>query len=329
MEGKELKLGFWRRVKISVCDFDKYYLVAIEKAPRTFLYLLKLFLIFALIYAFALSYKLMQGMQNIKSQISDAPEFSFANNTFTIESDEPYIIENSDTVRIKIILSNDKSFENYENERFNGILIVLNNNQIMMRQSNENERIYDYEAVAVRYNVNELTKQNVIDLLGNHNILTTLFLYLFMTLFGTYFLYMIVVVFGVAIVGFAFARVVRLPLKFQPIFSMAGSSITLPTILNLIYVVVNLLTGFTIQNFDVMYILISYVYMMAAILLLRSNLIKNDNIKETIEKEMALNYNLNKRQEKPVEKPDDKEDEKNNKEKENKKEEQKEVGTES
>ena len=61
---------------------------------------------------------------------------------------------------------------------------------------------------------------------------------------------------------------------------MAASAISLSVILNLIYIIVNVLTGFTMEYFQIMYTLISYIYMISAILIMRSNLIRINPINQ-------------------------------------------------
>ena len=55
---------------------------------------------------------------------------------------------------------------------------------------------------------------------------------------------------------------------------MALHALTLPTILNLIYIIVNLYTGFNIEYFQVMYSAISYVYIITGILMIKADFIK-------------------------------------------------------
>jgi len=55
---------------------------------------------------------------------------------------------------------------------------------------------------------------------------------------------------------------------------MAFYALTLSIILNIIYLAVNILTGFTITYFGIGYNLISYIYLVTAILIIKSDLIK-------------------------------------------------------
>ena len=113
------------------------------------------------------------------------------------------------------------------------------------------------------------------------------------------------------------SKMAKISLSYSQSLTIAISSLTLPIILNLIYTCVNLVNGFTMPHFQLMYGLVSYVYVVAVVLILRSDLIKKKQlIKATIEiKE------LEKQMENREEKKEDEEeqDNKDNEEKDNNK----------
>jgi len=65
----------------------------------------------------------------------------------------------------------------------------------------------------------------------------------------------------------------KLRLRYKATFSLGAHAITLPVILNLIYVIINTYTGFTINNFQWMYTSISYIYVVVAILMIKTEII--------------------------------------------------------
>jgi len=73
--------------------------------------------------------------------------------------------------------------------------------------------------------------------------------------------------------GFVFARIVRLKLKFKATFNIGVHALTLPIILNLIYIIVNTYSGFTVTYFGWMYTTISYIYVAVAILMIKAEII--------------------------------------------------------
>lgn len=163
-------------------------------------------------------------------------------------------------------------------------------------------------------------KSEFIDLISGTNIM---YVYL---LFGlTIFIYMFIVYLVSNLVdavilgalGYVFARIVKLRLKFKATFIMGIYALTLPIILNLIYIVVNTLTGFTISYFQWMYTTISYIYIAVAILMIKTEIInqklqlmKIEQIQKEIPKEEIVEEENKK--EKEEEKTKDKEDKKEN-----------------
>ena len=78
-----------------------------------------------------------------------------------------------------------------------------------------------------------------------------------------------------AALGFIISRLVGLRIRFAANFSMGVHALTLSIILNIIYIIVNSITGITVKYFQLMYTLISYIYVVASILIIRSEFIKN------------------------------------------------------
>ena len=84
-------------------------------------------------------------------------------------------------------------------------------------------------------------------------------------------------------------------------------------ILSTIYSVVYSLTGFVIEYFDIMYLLVSYIYIIAAILIIKSDLIKQQMELQKIYKvEKEVKKELEEQRENKEK--DEKEDEKKDKE---------------
>ena len=73
--------------------------------------------------------------------------------------------------------------------------------------------------------------------------------------------------------GYLFARIMRMKLRFKATYNIGLHALTLPIILNLIYIIVNTLTGFTIEYFQWMYTTISYIYVAVAILMIKTEII--------------------------------------------------------
>lgn len=78
----------------------------------------------------------------------------------------------------------------------------------------------------------------------------------------------------ISILGLIVSRLAGIILKYKPIFVMSVYALTLPIFLNCIYIVVNTLTGFTIDYFQIVYNVIAYIYIITAILIIKTDFIE-------------------------------------------------------
>ena len=115
--------------------------------------------------------------------------------------------------------------------------------------------------------------------------------------------------------------VLKMKMRYVALFNMSIYALTLSTILNIVYLLINIFTNFTIEYFSVMYITVATIYLLAAILIINSELIKKQaEVMKIIEAEKIVKKELkDKEKEEKEEKPEDKkEDSKEDKEKEEK-----------
>lgn len=125
--------------------------------------------------------------------------------------------------------------------------------------------------------------------------------------FATYFIFGLFDALLVCIVGIIVSRIIRIRLKYKPIYIMSIYALTLSIILNCIYIIANTFTGFTIEYFGLVYNVIAYIYIVTAILMIKTDfieqqgeLIKILNEQEKIRREHEQDNNEN-----PDEKPDE------------------------
>ena len=276
---KEIRLSFFKRLKMSIFDFDKYHIIASEGLGRAMMYLVKLILIFSLIISLASVLKFSQIMDEAMGYVNDqVPNFYFSDNIFHIESDEDVIIENHEYTDFKIILSNSETYDENTLRDFDGIAIALTKNNILLKQANSTSIIeQSYEEIANSYDLNQVNKETFLGLgtgQAGYTILGNVFGVVFIATFLTYFMTGILDTIALSLLGFIITRIIRLPLKYGATYSISISAITLSVIINLIYMIVNLFTGFVIPYFQIMYTLVSYVYLIAVLLIMRSEILK-------------------------------------------------------
>ncbi len=275
---EEKKPGFFKKLWTSIRDFEKYEEFAADKIISAIKYILILILIFIMIVTLAYTFKFYNVVSDVKEYISEQiEEISLENGKLTISSKEPIIIENEKSIVPIIIIDTDKYAdpEKYL-EKINlydtGILVLHDKITISNNLLAQDQSIY-YSNIFTE-NINN--KEELINLISGNKMM-----YTYMLFFVTVFVYLFIIYFSSNIVdaivlgalGYIFARIVKLRLRFKATFNIGIHALTLPIILNLIYIMVNTFTNFTISYFQWMYTTVSYIYVAVAILMIKTEII--------------------------------------------------------
>ena len=77
-----------------------------------------------------------------------------------------------------------------------------------------------------------------------------------------------------AVFGYLTTWIARIKMRFLPVWNMAIYSLTLSVLLNMIYIGVNIFIDFNMEYFQVMYISVAAIYLVAAIFLLKTEFMK-------------------------------------------------------
>lgn len=310
------KTNFFKEALKSIKDLDKYEDFAIEPPKKAFKYFFILVLMFSIIISCFYSYKIVNSLRSIYTNLKDIlPEFSYSNGIITDNLEEQLIIEDYENSLGKIIINT--KIENAETDEYieNGSvgILILKDRFIILSNDTMGQVVYKYSDLANNYGVTEFNKQDLINFVDNLNIVSiyaTVYFAIWIYMFIIYFLSILVDTVILSVLAYVVARISRIKLKFAPSFNIAVHSITLPVLLNLIYIIVNLFTGFEIKYFQLMYSTISYIYVIVSILMIKTDF---------IQRQMEL-MKLAQEQEKVKEEMKRKEDEKKEKQKkENKK----------
>lgn len=144
---------------------------------------------------------------------------------------------------------------------------------------NELKSVQSYDEFFMDYDMPDSIKEQAISVLENteeYQILPTYFVTNFIINFSVYFIITILDVLLLVLLAYVSIMFSRIRFKNNVLFNIASSAITLSVVLKGIYLVINALTGFTIEYFDIMYTSVAYIYMLAAILIIKSDFIKNE-----------------------------------------------------
>lgn len=179
-----------------------------------------------------------------------------------------------------------------------------------------------YEDISKNQNINGLSKQQILDYTNSSTmILIYITFFVITVVFGliAYSIQILLDIFLLSIIGLIMSKIAAVKLKYKEIFNMSIYALTLSIVLYLIYICVNITTGFTIKYFDLAYEIISYIYIITAILMIKSDLIKQQiEIGKIVEEQKKVREEK-KQEDNEEEKPkEDKEEKKEKKDKEEK-----------
>ena len=278
---KQKKSNFFIKVKNAVFNFDEYKTFAEEKISKSILYLVFLMIIFSVIITTCITIKMVEKVNIAKNKIEEkCPEFGFENSILIINGENKEFIIDLEESYFGIIINSEK--ENIEDipeaNNYQSFVAILKD-KLVLKNNNSVQNTITYEALSERIDLNNLNKQTVIEVLSSNAVIVgyiVFFIVLLISLFITLSLIIVLYVFMLSLVGFVLSRIIRVRLKYSSIFNISIYSITLSTILYLIYMVINMFTGFKIIYFDIAYRAISYIYLTTALLIIKSDLIKQN-----------------------------------------------------
>ena len=321
---KTKKQGFFKSVKNSIFNFDSYQEFALEDMKKGIGYFLKLLVIFSIIVSIIFSVlQVTKTIPTVKNFIAnDLPNFSYSNGILNVESDDAVTIDKiADNV---LVIADTKDLDETKIKEYKdkidlydvGILILKDKIYIKNSLSSEGIQEMPMSNLGSIYGKNEFTKQDVVNDINSVNMISlciSLILTVFLGFFITYLIISILDIIILALLSNIIAMLLRVRMKVSALVNISVHAMTLPVILLLIYVIILLTTGFEIKYFNIMYRGISYVYVITAIFLIRSNLIKQKmELKTIIQKQKELKEQMEEK-EKEKEKPEEKEEQKENK----------------
>jgi len=317
------KISFFKRMFYAIKDFEKYQDFALENKVIAVRYMMKLVLILSIIISICFMSKftliVKQGINYFRNEF---PNLYFSNNELTIESDKPIIhefTEEFDGIIIVDTTSIDEESDYKDKLNIHENAIILSKDSMTLKNV-QGINTYSYSSIADIYGISDFTKQDLEGYLINKNVYTfyfSVFMIMLVYMYVIYFITTILDAVMLAVFGFLSSRISRIPLKFSVIYKMSLYALTLPITLNIIYIIFNSVTGFTIEYFDWMYTAIAFIYLITAILLIKSDMIKQQMELLKIEEEQKRIREEQKRKEE--EEKERQEQEKKDKEKEKEK----------
>lgn len=271
------KMNFFNRIYKSITRFDAYTQFASEPISKAIKYLAILVLIFAIIitslYIAKLKSEISRGVKYLNDNIEN---ISFNNGTFSYNNDQCSIYNEEENFVPTVIVdtSEEPNIEEYKNKvkLYNYGFILLKDNMMLFTALEGTDD--EFTTISYSdYGIENMTKDEILNTLDNPTIYILLAISVFIVEFIEYFIYILLNAVALAVMGQLVGIILRLRMKFSETYKMGIYALTLPTLLELVYIIVNTTTGFVIQYFSWMYTTISYIYICVAILMIKTDFI--------------------------------------------------------
>lgn len=316
-EYKPLKgKSFFKKLKYSIVNVEKYPELATEGPGKAVSYIAKLVLVLAIVLTIWTLWQADQMIREGTNYLKESfPDFSYSDGILTVDTQEVFNVDNEQFGKVIVDTNTDEEetinqYLNSINEYGEGVLI-LKDRAVLKNVGMVGEISYQYKESFDSLNLTQFTKQDVVNYVEGGQI-NTLYLSLFITLciynFSMYFINTLWYAVIISIVGYLTMLILKMRMRFVAVFNMGIYALTLSTVLNIIYVLINIFFDFAIEYFGIMYVTVATIYLLAAIFILKSELIKKQaevmKIVETeqiVKKEME---NKEKEEEPKEEKPE-------------------------
>lgn len=329
MEKEKIKnISFFKKVWYSITNFEKYPEMAKEGIGRAFQYLIILSIIISIFSSISLTIMMKNTVENIADYMKEKmPEFSYLDGNIQIYSEEPIIIKDLDISGIDMIAINstieneqDKELFEEENKVEDGMIIYLFKDEIAVKVMSEGTQISltpytykDFIEIFTGEEINSFSKIELIEYMKSSK-LNNFYQKYAISEFVYWLLIQIIVMLvdalEIAVFGVLTEMIAGVKMRFRAIYNMAIYSLTLPVILNIIYIIINYFVTFEIKYFDVAYMTIAYIYLAAVIFILKDDFIKKMQEVQEIRKIQKEDKEINEKDEenKPLEEPEDNSD---------------------
>ena len=317
---EQKKIPFFKKLKNAIVNFDEYQNFSQEKLGTAIKYFLKLMLIFSILISGFLTARMYKEIETIKTSFAEeCPDFRIENNTLLIEGENKKYEKDIGYETLGLIVDSENTdLTEEQNGQYQRIIAFYKDRMVM--KTMDTKTSMTYEDISKNQNINGLSKQQILDYANSNEMLVIYSIFFVVTIIFVFIAYSIQIlldIFLLSIIGLIMSKIAAVKLKYKEVFNMSIYALTLSIVLYLIYICVNISTGFTIKYFDLAYQIISYIYIVTAILMIKSDLIKQQiEVGKIIEEQKKVREEK-KQEDNEEEKP--KEDKKEKKEKKEKK----------
>ena len=322
MEEEIVNIPKYKKFWLSITKFERYPEMATEGVGRAFGYLIWLIFIFSIIFAIALIIKFADlAKKGIDFFDKNFNEISYSEGTLTLDAVNKSATTDWGNIVVNTEELSEEQLKQYENKKsYTDVEIVWLKEYVLLKYNNEVGKFY-YKDILENLQIKEFDKATALSYLkeqfNSPKIYIMYFIVITIYLFISYFIATLLDAIMLSLFGMITTAFARIQIRYRALFNMAVYSITISTVLQLIYMIVKTFTGFNIKYFDLMYTAISFICLTAAIFM-----IKSDVIRQQIELMKVIE--IKKKEQEEENQEEEKKEEDNEEKKEDKKEDKKE-----
>lgn len=324
------KDGFFKSVWMSITKIEKYPDMAARGVGKAIGYLAKIVAILVIVFCLGMLYQthglLKQGIDYLQNNF---PDFSYKDGTLDVSSDQVIRVSAENSVVGEVIVDtktdDESQINQYTNEieKAGGGIVVLKGEVKIKNASVAGIVSYQYKETLDAMGITELTKQDIINYANSSSIIS-LYISIFITMFIYAFIIWFITTLSNAVLlsffGFITTWLARIKMRYAAIFNMSVYALTLSVILNMLYIAVNIFIPFTMEYFQVMYVAVAAIYLVAAILILKTDFMKKQmELMKIAEAQEIVKRQLEEKKRKEEEKKEREDRRKKDKEEEEKK----------
>ena len=321
-------MGFFTKMWNSITKIEKYPDMAAQGLGKAIIYISKVVAILAIIICLGVMYQTYQMLQEgTKYLENEFPDFYYKDGVIDIQSETPITISEDDSIIGQTIIDtkteDEQTINKYikELEQTGSGVIVLKDKAILKNGSVAGTINYNYKEIFEQMGITEFSKQDVINYANSSQIVSlysSIFLTVFVYAFVMYLLITLSNALFLSVFGYLTTWFARIKMRYVAVFNMSIYALTLSTILNMLYMAINIFIEFNMEYFQIMYVTVAAIYLVAAIFLLKTEFIKKQaelmkiaEAQAIVKKELEQQEEENRKQEeKERRKEKDKEEEK-------------------
>ena len=239
-------------------------------------------IVFSLLISIGITYKFSTTVDFITEYVeTELPNFYYENGELHVEQEELIEINKEEiffgTIMINTVSNQAELAEQVENFKKYSSGIFLNKEQVGIKLNDMAGTVfYNYKDIEIP-GEEKLTKQEIISYIKDTNKTVFYIGYYIVTVIYLFLIYTIIIFMDaimISLIGYIISRIARINLRYTPILNIAINSLTLSILLNAGYILLNTITGFEIKYFTIMYNGVAFVYLTTAILMIKSEMVK-------------------------------------------------------